>query len=98
MRAEAIVAAARTGDATAEDTLSIYIGRLGRGLATIVNLLDPDVIVVGGGMSNVDEIYEGLPLVIPQFIFSDTFTTPIRQATHGDSSGVRGAAWLWPPP
>ena len=49
-------------------------------------------------MSNVDEIYDGLPHVIPQFIFSDTFTTPIRPAMHGDSSGVRGAAWLWPPP
>ena len=73
-------------------------GRLGRGLATIVNLIDPDVIVLGGGMSNVDEIYDGLPLVIPQFIFSDTFNTAIRPAMHGDSSGVRGAAWLWPPP
>ena len=98
MRAEAVVAAARAGDAVAEDTLSLYIGRLGRGLATIVNLIDPGVIVLGGGMSNVDELYEGLPLVIPQFIFSDTFTTAIRPAMHGDSSGVRGAAWLWPPP
>ena len=98
LSAEAIIRAARAGDPTAEDSLSFYIGRLGRALATVVNLLDPDVIVLGGGMSNVDEIYDGLPLVIPQFIFSDTFTTPIRPAMHGDSSGVRGAAWLWPPP
>ena len=78
--------------------LERHVDRMARGLAVIVNVLDPDVIVLGGGMSNVDEIYDGLPLVIPQFIFSDSFTTPIRAATHGDSSGVRGAAWLWPPP
>jgi fructokinase len=98
LTAEAIVARARAGEPLAEDSLGHFIGRLGRGLAVIVNILDPDVIVLAGGMSNVDELYDGLPLVIPQFIFSDTFVTPIRRAVHGDSSGVRGAAWLWPPP
>jgi fructokinase len=62
----------------------------------VVNLIDPDVIVLGGGMSNVDEIYPALPAIITERIFSDMFETPIRKAVHGDSSGVRGAAWLWP--
>ncbi|GLK57176.1 fructokinase [Methylopila capsulata] len=97
MSAEAVVAAARGGDADAAGSLSVYVDRLGRALATVVNLLDPDVIVLGGGMSNVSELYEGLPAVIASRVFSDGFSTPIRPAAHGDSSGVRGAAWLWKP-
>ena len=91
-----IVAAARAGEAAAEGALDRYIARLGRALAAMCNLLDPDVIVLGGGMSNVDELYERVPPVVAHYIFSDSFETPIRKAVHGDSSGVRGAAWLWP--
>lgn len=91
-----IVAAARAGEAAAEGALDRYIGRLGRALASMCTLLDPDVIVLGGGMSNVDELYDRLPPVVAHYIFSDVFETPIRRAVHGDSSGVRGAAWLWP--
>ena len=88
--AEAVVAA---GDL---DTLDIYIDRLARSLAVTVDILDPDVIVLGGGMSNIQRLYEKLPEAIAPHVFSDVFTTPIRKAAHGDSSGVRGAAWLWP--
>jgi len=93
---ETIVASARAGDAEAQASLDLYADRLARGLAVICNVLDPDVIVLGGGMSNVDEIYGPLPGAIAARVFSDTFQTPIRKAAHGDSSGVRGAAWLWP--
>lgn len=84
--------------AAAEDgpALARYIDRLGRGLAVIVDLLDPDVIVLGGGLSNVDALYGRLSGAIAPHVFSDTFDTPVRKALHGDSSGVRGAAWLWP--
>ena len=92
----AIVAAARAGEAAAEGSLDRYVSRLGRALASMCNLLDPDVIVFGGGMSNVDELCERVPPVVAHYIFSDSFETPIRKAVHGDSSGVRGAAWLWP--
>ena len=88
--AEAVVAA---GDL---DTLDIYIDRLARSLAVTVDILDPDVIVLGGGMSNIERLYEKLPEAIAPHVFSDVFTTPICKAAHGDSSGVRGAAWLWP--
>ena len=87
---------ARAGDPDARAALDRYIDRLGRGLAMVCDVLDPDVIVLGGGMSNVGEIYGPLPGVIARHIFSDSFETPIRPAAHGDSSGVRGAAWLWP--
>lgn len=76
--------------------LSRYVDRLARGLAVIVDVLDPDVIVLGGGMSNVAALYGALPAAIAPHVFSDVFETPIRKAAHGDSSGVRGAAWLWP--
>lgn len=76
--------------------LDRYIDRLGRGLAAVVDVLDPDVIVLGGGMSNVEALYERLPAAIAPHVFSDVFATPVRRAAHGDSSGVRGAAWLWP--
>lgn len=94
--AEAVVAAARTGEAQAAAELDRYIDRLGRGLAVVCDVLDPDVIVLGGGLSNVAELYDRLPAAIGRHVFSDSFTTPVRPAAHGDSSGVRGAAWLWP--
>lgn len=96
MTGKEIEAAAKAGDAAAKATLDRYIDRLGRGLAVVCDILDPAVIVLGGGMSNVDAIYGPLPGVIERWIFSDVFTTPIVKARWGDSSGVRGAAWLWP--
>lgn len=96
LTADAIVAAARQGDPSAAAALEAYVGRLARGLAVICDVIDPDVIVLGGGMSNVTELYDRLPTAIARHVFSDVFTTPVRPALHGDSSGVRGAAWLWP--
>jgi fructokinase len=93
---DAIVAAARLGEPPARAALDRYIDRLGRALAMICNILDPDVIVCGGGMSNVAEIYSGVLPVIRNYVFSDQLVTRIVPAAHGDSSGVRGAAWLWP--
>lgn len=94
-RAEAIVAQARAGDPGAGASLASYVDRLARCCATVVNLLDPDVIVLGGGMSNVEELYDALPDRITRYVFADAIDTPVRRAAHGDSSGVRGAAWLW---
>jgi fructokinase len=96
LAAQAVVADARAGIAPAVAALDAYVDRLGRGLALVVDLVDPDVIVLGGGLSNVGELYERLPAVIAPRLFSDVFETPIRPPAHGDSSGVRGAAWLWP--
>ena len=96
LAADKVVQAARAGAAAATRALARYVDRLARGLAVIVDVLDPDVIVLGGGMSNVEELYERLPAATQPYIFSDMFETPIRRAMHGDSSGVRGAAWLWP--
>lgn len=92
---QAIVAGALAGEPDAVRSMDLYVDRLGRALATLVNTIDPDVIVLGGGMSNVDMLYTRLPPVVAGRIFSDgSFVTPIRKALHGDSSGVRGAAWL----
>jgi fructokinase len=93
---DAIVARARSGEAAARAELDIYVDRLGRGLAVICDILDPDVIVFGGGMSNTTELYDRVPASIAHYAFSDVFVTPVRPARFGDSSGVRGAAWLWP--
>ncbi len=92
----AIVQAAGRGESAAAAALDAYIDRLARGLAVIADILDPDVVVLGGGMSNVEALYDRLPGAIASYTFSDVFTTPVRKAAHGDSSGVRGAAWLWP--
>jgi fructokinase len=94
--AEALAGAADAGDPAARAAFDRYIGRLARGLAAVCDILDPDVIVLGGGMSNVQALYGRLPAAIAPHVFSDVFETPVRQALHGDSSGVRGAAWLWP--
>ena len=91
-----IAALANQGDSTATAAFDRYIDRLARGLAVIADILDPDVIVLGGGMSNVSLLYDRLPAAISPYVFSDTYEVPIRPAMHGDSSGVRGAAWLWP--
>ncbi|GJE59821.1 ROK family protein [Methylobacterium trifolii] len=92
---EAIVAAMRAGDGEAQATIAAYLDRLGRSVAYVVNILDPDVIVIGGGLSRVPELIHGLPAATAPHVFSDAFDTPIRASLHGDASGVRGAAWLW---
>ncbi len=85
----------RSGDRLARLVWQRYIDRVARGLSLVVNTLDPNILVMGGGMSNVDELYTDLPSELARYIFSTVFETPIRRAVHGDSSGVRGAAWLW---
>jgi fructokinase len=95
LNAEAIIAAARAGESDAKAALDAYIDRLGRSLAVVCNILDPDVFVMGGGMSNVAELYAALPDAIRRYIFSDIWDGEIKQARWGDSSGVRGAARLW---
>jgi len=92
---EEIIAAARAGEDAAKASLTRYVSRLGRGLAMICNILDPDVFVLGGGLSNVNELYEALPAAIGPFVFSDGWLGRLAPAKWGDSSGVRGAARLW---
>ncbi|NQV44885.1 MAG: ROK family protein [Rhodospirillales bacterium] len=94
---EQIAERADKGDDDALRILARYEGRLARSLATIINVLDPDVIVLGGGLSNLDRIYTAVSDLWQNWVFSDRADTPIRKNKHGDSSGVRGAAWLWPP-
>jgi len=91
----AIVAAAGNGDEGAQASLARYSERLARALAAVINLLDPDAIVLGGGLSNIAALYDDVPRRWTAHVFSDVVTTPLRAAAHGDSSGVRGAAWLW---
>jgi fructokinase len=97
LTAEAVVARAGLGELDAQAALDRYVDRLARGLAVIADVLDPDVVVLGGGMSNVGELYARLPAAIAPYVFTDAYEVPVRPATHGDSSGVRGAAWLWAP-
>ena len=94
--AEQIAAGEEAGEPYAVRSLAMYKHRLARSLAALVNILDPDVIVLGGGISNISSIYDGLPELIGQHAFSDGIRTTVVRAAHGDSSGVRGAAWLWP--
>ena len=84
------------GETAAVRAMELYEGRLGRALASIINVLDPDVIVLGGGLSNISRLYSRVPVLWGPFVFSDSSDTPLVAARHGDSSGVRGAAWLWP--
>ena len=91
-----IVRAAAAGDPHAVRTLERYHDRLARALAAVINLLDPDAIVLGGGMSNVPDLPAAVAAVLPRYVFSDTVVTRVVPNVHGDSSGVRGAAWLWP--
>ena len=90
-----IVARAAGGDAAAEAALARYESRMARALASVINILDPDVIVLGGGLSNIDRLYDHVPKLWTAHVFSDRVATPLVRAKHGDSSGVRGAAWLW---
>ena len=91
-----IAARAATGDAAAEATLRRYEDRMARALASVVNILDPDVVILGGGLSNLARLYEGVPRRWTRYVFSDRVDTRLVSPRHGDSSGVRGAAWLWP--
>jgi fructokinase len=95
-RPSEIVADASAGDRGARETLGRYEERMARALASVINVLDPDIIVLGGGLSNIGSLYENVPRAWGQFVFSDTVSTPLVRARHGDASGVRGAAWLWP--
>jgi fructokinase len=90
----AIAAAAAAGDAEADAALRRYEHRLARGLAAVINLLDPQAIVLGGGLSQLTRLYTAAPVIWDRYVFSDSVCTPLLRAVHGDSSGVRGAAWL----
>lgn len=87
---------AAAGDDTAQVLMERYTDRLARALAAVINILDPGVIVLGGGLSSLEQIYADVPKKWAAHVFSDTVTTQLLSNTHGDSSGVRGAAWLWP--
>jgi fructokinase len=90
-----IAARAESGEAEAAAALERYAERLARALGSVINLLDPDVIVLGGGLSNIDRLYQRVPQLWAPYVFSDRVATRLARAVHGDSSGVRGAAWLW---
>lgn len=94
---EDIVARAETGDTACGATLARYQDRLARALASVINLLDPEVIVLGGGLSRIASLYTRVPQLWTAWVFSDRVATRLVSAAHGDASGVRGAAWLWPP-
>ena len=90
-----IIVRAAQGDACCEAALERYDERLARSLAGVINVLDPDVIVLGGGLSNMDRLYVNVPRLWLPYVFSDHVSTRLLRHLHGDSSGVRGAAWLW---
>lgn len=91
-----IVNQSEAGLSEAENFMCQYEDWLARGLASIINILDPDSIVLAGGLSNIERLYQNVPQRWQDYVFSDQVTTQLLQASHGDSSGVRGAAWLWP--
>ncbi len=93
--ASRIAELAAQGDAEASRTLDLYAHRLARALASIINVLNPNAIVLGGGVSNIPRLYAEVPRLWSKYVFSDVVTTRLVRAKHGDSSGVRGAAWLW---
>jgi fructokinase len=95
LHGEAIAGAAAAGDPACEAALARYEDRLARGLAHVINILDPDVIVLGGGLSNITRLYEQVPRLWGRYVFSDSVQTRLVPPRFGDSSGVRGAAWLW---
>jgi fructokinase len=92
--APTIFARAAAGDEAANSGAALYVERLARALATVINMLDPDAIVLGGGLSNVSRLYDEVPAIWHRWVFSDSVTTRLVPPAHGDSSGVRGAAWL----
>src|SRR5262249_56731287 len=94
--AQDVASAAARGDASTMAAIRVYTKRLAKALASVINVLDPDAIVLGGGLSNVDALYTYVPQAWGAWVFSDRVHTRLLRATHGDSSGVRGAAWLWP--
>ncbi|EAT9454054.1 fructokinase [Salmonella enterica] len=96
LKGDEIIRLVDAQDAVAELAISRYELRLAKALSHAVNILDPDVIVLGGGMSNVERLYKTVPSLMKSFVFGGECETPVRKARHGDSSGVRGAAWLWP--
>jgi fructokinase len=91
-----IVRRADAGEAIATACLARYEDRMARALASVINVVDPDVIVLGGGLSNIARLYDRVPSLWGAYVFSDSVLTKLVRATHGDASGVRGAAWLWP--
>ena len=95
LTAAQIAAAAQAGDQEAIAALNLHADQLARGLASVINILDPEVIVLGGGLSNLTHLYETLPPLIKRWLFCDGIATRLAPPLHGDSSGVRGAAWLW---
>jgi fructokinase len=97
LEAPDVVSGAEAGDVRALAALERYEDRMARALAVVLNILDPDVVVLGGGMSQVARLYESVPRLWQEWAFSDRVDTPLRRPVHGDSSGVRGAAWLWGP-
>jgi fructokinase len=90
-----IVSRAGRGDAAASASLERYEDRMARALTVVLNIVDPDVVVLGGGMSQIARLYDAVPRIWQEWAFSDRVDTPLRPPVHGDSSGVRGAAWLW---
>jgi predicted NBD/HSP70 family sugar kinase len=96
MRAPAIVALVNQGDSDAKMVMDRYHNMLALALSTVINILDPEKIVLGGGLSNITSLYTEMPKYLDRYVFSDRVDTEIVKAKHGDSSGVRGAAWLWP--
>jgi len=96
IQAKEIIQQAKQGEKQALATLERYYDRMARCLAQVINIVDPDVIVLGGGLSNVETLYNEVPRRLPRYVFSDTLKTQLKPPVHGDSSGVRGAAWLWP--
>ena len=95
LKGDEIVHLAEQGDVTAEQTLQAYERRLAKALAAYVNTLDPDVVVFAGGVCNIERLYTNVPRLLNDYIFGREYFTEIKKAVHGDSSGVRGAAWLW---
>jgi fructokinase len=97
LSAPEITERAATGDPESRATLARYMDRLARGLASVINLIDPGAIVLGGGLSGISALYEQVPRLWTRYVFSDRVVTSLLPPLHGASSGVRGAAWLWPP-
>ena len=95
MEAITVAQCAELGDTRAAATMQRYVDRMARALASVINIIDPDVIVLGGGVSNFKRLYEAVPLRWGEYVFSDRVDTRLVAAKHGDASGVRGAAWLW---
>ena len=93
---EDILQAIENGEPLAQQAIQTYEHRLARALASVINVIDPDVIVLGGGLSNIQRLYDNVPKIWSEFVFSDHVATRLVPPVHGDSSGVRGAAWLWP--